>query len=110
MLKLDLEYIKGILFIRLKGELTRKTSYKLNNYLIPIIKAYGIKYIVYNLYELKKLDENGITSLKKSALAILNNHGIIYLCEIPINLEKKLNSVFFTKVLNETKAIELCNL
>ena len=32
MLKMDLEFNRGILFVRLKGKLNRKTSYKINNY------------------------------------------------------------------------------
>ena len=38
MFKLELEYKNGILFARLKGILNRKNSYKINNYLNPVIK------------------------------------------------------------------------
>ena len=43
MLKMDLEFSKGILFVRLKGILNRKTSYKINNYLNPVLKKHKIK-------------------------------------------------------------------
>lgn len=48
MFKLELEYKNGILFARLKGILNRKNSYKINNYLNPVIKKHEIKYLVYN--------------------------------------------------------------
>ena len=50
MLEMDLEYNKGVLFARLSGKLTRKSSYKLNNYLVPVILKHKIKYLVYNLF------------------------------------------------------------
>lgn len=50
MLKMDLEFNKGILFVRLKGKLLRKNSYKINNYLNPVLKKHKIKYLVYNFF------------------------------------------------------------
>jgi len=38
MLKINLEYRKGILFVRLKGNLNANTSKKFLEYAIPIIK------------------------------------------------------------------------
>ena len=50
MLKMNLEYDKGILFVRLDGVLNRSTSYKVNNYLVPVLLKHKIKYLVYNFY------------------------------------------------------------
>ena len=65
MFQMNLEYNKGILFARLKGNLTKKKTYELNNYLIPVLLKHKIKYLVYNLYELNKIDESGINAYKK---------------------------------------------
>ena len=109
MLGLNIEYVKGILFVRLKGRLTNETSYKVKDHLLPILKTNGIKYLVYNLYELVGIDGSGINSLNKSAKLINNNKGSIYLCEIPENLESVLHAVKINKVLSELNAIELCD-
>ncbi len=49
MLKVDMEYEKGILYVRLKGVLERKYSYKINNYIVPVVLKHKIKYLVFNL-------------------------------------------------------------
>ena len=42
MLKMNLEFNKGILFVRLDGMLNRATTYKVNNYLVPVILKHKI--------------------------------------------------------------------
>ena len=56
MLKINMEFRKGILFVRLKGELNKYTYKGLNDYLSPIIEEQGIKYLVINLACLNKMD------------------------------------------------------
>ena len=56
MLKMDMEYNHGVLFVRLDGILNRSTSYKLNNYLVPVILKHKIKYLVYNCFLLESID------------------------------------------------------
>ena len=43
MLKIDAEYNEGVLYIRLNGNLTARNSYKINNYVIPVIEKHRIK-------------------------------------------------------------------
>lgn len=107
MLKINLEYNKGILFVRVCGNLNRRTSYKLSNYLVPVIMKHGIKYLVYNLYELDKIDEIGLKSLMYGKLAINANKGEVYMCEVPTNLKEKLKTTKIKKAKDELKAIEL---
>ena len=42
MLNVGTEFRKGILFVRLEGILNRRSSYKLNNYLVPVILKHKI--------------------------------------------------------------------
>lgn len=63
MFKLELEYKDEILFARLKGILDRKASYKINNYLNPVIKKHEIKNLVYNFEKLEMVDNSGIEAL-----------------------------------------------
>lgn len=82
MLKMDLEYIKEILFIRLDGKLTKKTNHKLYNYIIPALVKHKIKYVVYNLKDLKEIDEIGIDTILNSKCKVKRNGGKVYLCEV----------------------------
>ena len=70
MLKMNLEYDKGILFVRLDGVLNRSTSYKVNNYLVPVLLKHKIKYLVYNFYFLEDIDDNGLDALLNTKFAI----------------------------------------
>ena len=105
MLKINSEYIKGILFVRIKGNLNRRTSYKLNNFLIPAVLKHKIKYLVYNLYNLNDIDVVGKKALIKGAKAIDVNKGISLICEIPKNIN--LDDIKINKTQNELTAIDL---
>lgn len=107
MLNMDLEYIKGILFVRLKGNLTRRNTYKLNNYLVPVLLKHRIKYLVYNLYELKEIDESGIDAMLNTKCAIKANKGKICLCEVDDNIAKSIKRLKIKSVSNERKVFEL---
>jgi len=107
MLKMDLEYNKGILFVRLEGILNRRSSYKLNNYLVPVILKHKIKYLVYNMYLLKDIDESGLDALLNTKCAIRTNKGKICLCEVSKNLEKNIKRLRIRKTANELTALDL---
>lgn len=80
MLDIITEYRKGIFFIRLAGRLNYHTSFKINYELSPLIKAGGIKYVVYNVEELRLIDKNGINALDASSRNIVNNKGKVIIC------------------------------
>ena len=82
MLKVDMEYEKGILYVRLKGVLDRKVCYKINNYVVPVVLKHKVKYLVFNLYELEGIDESGMDALLNVKCAIRTNKGKICLCEV----------------------------
>jgi len=90
MLKINLEFRKGILFVRLKGYLTRYTYKCFEDYLIPLIKNHGIKYLVYNLEEVALMDSQGKKSLKKGITAAKKNKGKGGIC----NAKKVLDNEF----------------
>ena len=107
MLIMDLAYNKGILFVRLKGNLNRKSSYKLNNYLLPVLLKHKIKYLVYNLYELKSVDETGIDAMLNTKCAIKANKGKICLCEVSTEIKKPLKRLHIKSVEDERKVFDL---
>lgn len=104
---MDLEYNKGILFVRLDGKLNRTTTYKINNYLIPILLKHQIKNLVLNFYKLEDLDDSGIDAMLNAKYAIKTNKGIIYLCEVSKKISKKVNKLHIKKTDNELMAFKL---
>ena len=107
MFHVDLEYNKGILFARLRGNLTRKGSYKLNNYLVPVILKHKIKFLVYNLYELTGIDKSGCDALRNTKCAIRANKGKLYLCEVPEEFNKEIKKLRIKETASELSALDL---
>lgn len=101
ILKINMEYKSGILFVRLIGSLNEKTSNKLVETLIPIIVSQGIKNLVYNFSELYSIDEVGNKSLLLGYNAILNNNGNVLVVNNRFNLE------YFKEVKNELSALNI---
>lgn len=101
MLKINMEYRKGILFVRLKGNLNKYTVRSLNNYLIPVIDNNGIKYLVYNLKAVTDIDNYGKDSLKKGKNACIKNKGDCFICNTTLNLNE------FNIVSDELAALSL---
>jgi len=101
MLNIDIEYIRGILFVRLKGSLNCITSKKLIDTLIPMIENNGIKNLVYNFSELSSIDEVGNISLLRGYDAILNNNGNVLVVENRFNLK------YFKETESELSALKI---
>lgn len=102
MLKINMEYRKGILFVRLKGNLNANTAPKFEEYALPIIKDYGIKYIVYNLSELVCLDSRGEKALIKGGDEAKINDGKVLIVNNNIN-----SCLEYDKISNELVALDL---
>lgn len=80
MLDINIEFHKGILFIRLNGYLNKSTIDKLNKEVINFIKENGISNIVYNVSSLKQIDCYGINALLSSYEICKSNKGKSLLC------------------------------
>lgn len=103
MLKINMEYRRGILFLRLRGNLNMNTVSKFEEYTLPILKNYGIKYVVYNLNELKCIDKSGIESINKSKKLVANNKGKVLL----VNNRNNDNQFDLHMISNELVALDL---
>ena len=93
MISINMEYRKGILFIRLKGELTKFTYEKLMNYLIPMIKEKGIKYLVLNLNSINLIDNYGKSALKTIISTTRFNSGIGLICNTKTKFDESIRVV-----------------
>lgn len=105
-----MEYEKGILYVRLKGVLERKVCYKVNNYIVPTVLKHKIKYLVFNLFELKDIDEAGLDALLNTKCAIRTNKGKICLCEVSDELRMKMKRLRISVASNELAANRLINI
>ena len=110
MLKVDMEYDKGILYVRLDGILDRKVSYKINNYVVPVVLKHKIKYLVFNLFYLKDIDESGLDALLNTKCAIRTNKGKICLCEVSEIIKQKIKRIRVKIASNELAANHLINI
>ena len=87
MLKINMEYRKGILFIRLKGELTRFNYQNFNDYLLSLIEEKGIRFIVLNLSYLKLIDNYGKDCIRTIISEAKNNNGNCLICNPKIRFD-----------------------
>ena len=101
MLNINMEYKRGVLFVRLIGSLNEFSAHKLINTLLPIIVQHGIRYLVYNFSELSSIDDVGNKSLLLGYNAILNNNGNVLVVNNRFNLEH------FKETKNELTALEI---
>lgn len=98
MLEINMEFRKGILFIRLIGELTKKTYQKLNDEVTIMIKENGIRNIVFNIEKLNKIDMKGISFLYYNYELCNYNKGKIMICGF--QNEKVKNRIKNSRLLN----------
>lgn len=75
MLDIDMEFKKGILFVRLKGILNGDTCTLLDEQLTSLVRNNGIKYVLLNFSDLNYIDKYGINIIIKNYLNIATNSG-----------------------------------
>lgn len=112
MLNIDVEYIKGILFVRLDGSLNNQTSCILEDVINKIIYKAGIKYLLINLEKLYYIDDKGITTIINTCKNL--NNGKLIVCGYQQNSMIKINnSKLFDYALstnNEISALKLIHI
>ena len=80
MFQIDMEFIRGMLFVRLEGILSKRTSNELNEVLDEMINEHGIRYFVINLENLTSIDEAGIKSIMDHYFDVIMNEGKLVVC------------------------------
>lgn len=88
MLNYDFIFKKGILFVNLKGDITKRTSELFSNEIDPLILDNGITNVVFNVRDLKKVSKVGIMETYKNALKLSENSNISFI-GVPTFLRKK---------------------
>jgi len=111
MLKITMEFRKGILFIRLNGKFIQSESIKFKRLVIDKIKEKGIRSVVFNIRELKEIDLKGIHNFLYVYEVCQNNEGRVLICELydsPIfeKLKRKRVFQYIETIKNELEAFE----
>jgi len=78
MLKINMKYRKGTLIVEIVGYLNKFTSFKLKDYLVPIILKHEIKKIVYDTKDLLGIDKYGLKVLCDGVKAVKSVSGKVY--------------------------------
>ena len=106
MLEIILEFRKGILFVRLIGDLNRDTCGQLKSEVTNIMFKNGIWHVSFNLMQLKSIDMKGINQLLYHYEICKNHDGNCYICnmineQLYSRLKKKHIFNYITKMDNE---------
>jgi len=75
MLDINMESYQGVLFVRLKGKLNKLSLDKVQDEVSRLVKAVGIKNIVFNISELDEIDYDGIEVLADNYNYCMTNNG-----------------------------------
>lgn len=100
MLECVVEFRKGILFVRLVGQLTKYTVTKLEREVTDVIKNVGINNVVFNIKYLSKIDLKGINVLFYAYELCKKNNGASLLCGVNNNVN---GVIKYSRILNYIK-------
>lgn len=105
MLDINIEYVNGILFIKLEGKINLTNSVNIEENIIDIIKQGGIKYVVFNLTDL--LIEERISLFEECNKCIKDNNGLMMVCGLNKEIDKIISSnyEYCEKIDNELTAL-----
>lgn len=79
MLKVLMEFRKGILFVRLFGILNDSTIGEFKNQVKEVITESGIKYVVLNTSNLKAISKEGVQEIKSLKKILKKTDGQFFL-------------------------------
>lgn len=80
MLEVSTQISKGIMFVRLEGELTKQTFSIFSQELNYLLYKQGIHYFVFNLTEIEQMDTSAIENFQNKLIEIFLSCGRVALC------------------------------
>ena len=80
MLSIDVDVIKGIMFINLEGELSSKTISKLESEINYLIYKQGMHLFVFNFNNLDTIEYGIIETIQNKLIEIFLNCGKVVMC------------------------------
>ena len=113
MLNIDIEYKRGILFVRLKGVLNKDNALKLRDLLDRAITGAGIKYLMINCEKLCSIDNYGIKMINDKCIDLISNDGMLLMCGsndyVRLKIESSPLDSLIYKTNNEIGAFNIIN-
>ena len=114
LLDINLEFHKGILFVRLDGILNKNTVDKLDDEVTNLIKENGIRNIVFNISNLNSIDCDGINGLLNNYEICKSNNGKSLVCGLNGLVKQTINNSRLLKYMyeatDELSAVNVINL
>ncbi len=102
MFKIDVKFKKGVLFIRIEGELDEKNSKESRKSIIPILLKNGFKYVVLNLDDVNYIDNYGIELIEEINNIVMQFNGKTTLIKNK-KIEKLLKGTLVENILYKVK-------
>ena len=102
MFKTNIEFRKGVLFIKVDGVLDKKNSSELKRSIIPLLLKNGFKYVVLNLDDVNYIDSYGIDVIDDINNIVIKFNGKTTLIKNN-NIEKKIHGTLIDNVLYRVK-------
>lgn len=100
MLEIDVDVVRGVLFIHLEGILNKETVRQFDNELNYLLYKQGMHYFVFDFKDLDKLDLSIMPWLDNKLVEIFLSCGKVVLCGLDGMYENKFNKqerLFFVR-------------
>lgn len=112
MLDMDIEFRRGVLFVRTKGNLTKNKVSVFKDEVFKVINKSGINNIVINFNNIDNLDDEGIKTIYDIQELVKRNNGNLVICNMSKDIEQKINNDHFNiyKSQNELTALNTFNI
>lgn len=107
MPNIEMECIKGIIFIRFKDDKEINKNYKK---ISEMIKDNQINNVVFNFKNINKIDRKGIELLNYNCSLCKKYNGNIYFCNIKKDIKSLLQKNYLPITNNELTALNLFNI
>lgn len=91
MIDINIEFVRGVLIVRMEGVLNKNSVSSIRDNLITIIKNGGIKYLMFNIR--KCVIEEDIDIFDECNKLIKNNNGKMYIHGLDKNI---INTNYYT--------------
>lgn len=92
LLQLETQVNKGIMFIRLEGDLNNKTFNTLSTEINYLLYNQGIHYYVLNFEEVSKVDKNIFIKLQNKLIEIFLSCGKVVMCGLNDMFKQQIGS------------------
>lgn len=110
MLEIDIDVVKGIMFIHLEGDLTMDTINDFEKELNYLIYKQGMHFFVFNFKDIKNIEYGIISWLQNKLVEIFLSCGNVVMCGLNKLCQNKLGmqeKLYYVN--NEMEALKLLN-